>query len=71
MCRSCHNGLSNDEIHRQLTEALENPKFEEWNPVSINHLVIVASGENGEENKEMAMRLLEMYVNWLQEQGLG
>ncbi len=56
--------MSDETVKKQLTESLKNPQFEVWNSTSISHLNIIKSGHNGEENKQMAIKLLNQYREW-------
>jgi len=64
MCLDCHNNLSDDQIQKQLENALRNPQFEKWNSTSVNHMKIAASGHNGLKCKLLAEQLLEEYEQW-------
>ena len=69
MCWSCHQGLSDETIAQQLTSALEDPSFDQWNYCSVSHLLIIGAGYNGEDNKNKAHRLLDMYKKHLLSSG--
>lgn len=64
MCQQCHNALSKDAIKQQILDALENPRFESWNTISINHLFLSLMGQDGYEISELAHRLLKNYISW-------
>jgi len=63
MCYLCHYKLSNETITKQLLEALIKKNFHEWNTKTINHLIIISSGINGNNNKKIAIILLNQYIN--------
>ena len=65
----CHQRLDDKTIAEELTSALEDPSFEEWTECSLNHLLIIGSGYNGEENKDKANKLLAMYKRDLCKKG--
>ena len=69
MCWSCHQGLSDETIAQQLTSALEDPKFDQWNECSLSHLLIIGAGYNGDDNKGKAIDLLDMYKRYLLTRG--
>ncbi len=69
MCWSCHRGLSDDTIAQQLTSALEDPSFGQWSYCSVSILLIIGAGYNGEDNKNKAHMLLDMYKKHLLSSG--
>jgi hypothetical protein len=69
MCWTCHQGLSDEVIHEELTNALDEPNFELWNDCSVSHLLIIGNGYNGEDNKSKANTLLDMYMRYLLSKG--
>ena len=65
MCWKCHQFISNEDINQQIKEGLEKKDFNYYNTTSINHIIIVASGYNGDENKQLAIQLLEEFSIFL------
>lgn len=64
MCQKCHRTFSDVEISEQLNDAILNPQFHVWNSTSINHLIIIANGHNGEKNSELAKQLLKDFESY-------
>jgi len=63
MCFLCHKKLSNETITNQLLDMLIIKNFNEWNTTTINHLIIISSGINGNNNKKIAIILLNQYID--------
>lgn len=68
MCLQCHSTFNNDDLYVELTEIQQNPSFDVWNTTSLNHLFIAATEYNGKENADLAILLLEQYVEWYKTQ---
>lgn len=65
MCLQCHKGLSNDTIIKQIKESLSSYEhYDQWNPVSIHHLIIAAVGVNGPIAQKLSVKLLIKYYRW-------
>ncbi|MFW9928858.1 MAG: hypothetical protein ACFFD1_05680 [Candidatus Thorarchaeota archaeon] len=65
MCLLCHINLSDIEIFEQINSStLE--EFKLWNSTSLNHMLIASSGYNGDEVRNIAIRVLSEYFDWLQ-----
>ena len=71
MCLKCHSNLSNNAIKEQLLEALNTKNYIEWNTTSINHILIILSGHNGNKNKILATQLLSEFVDFLKIQSFN
>lgn len=64
MCLHCHQQLTNEEVLRQMQGTLVDPKFNEWNETSINHLIITMLGYNGKECAAIAKEISENFLQW-------
>ena len=64
MCELCHSKLSDETVLGQLTHSLKNPNFDQWNTTSLGHVLISASGKNGEEARKVAIQLAEEFYKW-------
>ena len=62
MCISCHQGLSDEHVYNDFNE--EDLKFGKWNPTSLSHLCIMASGFNGDKCRELGLKILDDYYKW-------
>ena len=75
MCLSCHSGICDDEVKQQLVTFLNDTniehKFEKCNTTAINHLFIAASGYNGDECKNVAIKILNEFICWYKQQQNG
>jgi hypothetical protein len=67
MCLDCHNGLSDSIVTGQLLDSLKHPRFESWNDTSLSNTFIVSIGYNGKEAQELAIKLLENYIDWTEQ----
>ena len=67
MCLDCHNGLSDSIVTGQLLDSLKRPRFESWNDTSLSNTFIVSIGYNGKEAQELAIKLLENYIDWTEQ----
>lgn len=67
MCWKCHQKLSNEEVLEQLSRP--DRDFQKWNGTSLGHVLIAASGHNGEEVKKVAKDVLRNYFTWLWKSG--
>jgi hypothetical protein len=63
MCVRCHCQLSDENLKRMFLDAKETKNFQEWNCISISHLVLAVLS-NGQECKILALELLEEYIIW-------
>lgn len=64
MCLHCHENIPDEELERQLNEALIKPNFDEWNNVSVSHFAIAGMKANGELNSKLGIKLLENYIDY-------
>jgi hypothetical protein len=64
MCFQCHMRLSNEVVTNQLSETVQNPRYYKWNTSMVSHLVIAATGHNGEPARELAQKLLKGFIEW-------
>lgn len=65
MCLYCYINLSDVEIFEQINSSTSE-EFKLWNSCSLNHMLIASSGYNGDEVRNIAIRVLSEYFNWLQ-----
>ena len=67
MCLQCHLGLSDETILKQLNKGIEKgpTDFPIFNSTSISHIIISTSGYNGLKVRNVAIKFLIMYTNWL------
>ena len=63
MCLDCHLGLKDNTILEQISDTEVN-NFHVWNSTSINHLLIAASGFNGINVRNVALKILSDYYKW-------
>lgn len=70
MCLKCHQGLDDDDVIQMITESINNPKYENWNSVSLGHLSLSILGLNGDEASELAEHLLNNYIEWKTNDGI-
>lgn len=61
MCLTCHLGLTDEKVLNDLSGS---SNFSLWNQTSIGHLVIAATGFNGEEVRSTALDHLTGYDAW-------
>lgn len=66
MCKSCHKRLSDAEVLQTIRAAVEHPEFHFWNSTSVSHMKYAALGVNGEEVRDLALRLYLLFVEWLE-----
>ena len=71
MCLQCHSALTDDQIYTDLID-IDNVNFDtnifgKMNSTSISHCVIASSGYNGTKVRELGIRILKKYNNWLLE----
>lgn len=64
MCYTCHMGLSDEIVISQLKCELDDPKFEDYNTTSLNHILLCIFGFNGEEAHNLANELAERFYEW-------
>lgn len=67
MCIQCHLRISDADMNQQLQDAIQDPEFEEWNVVSLNHILQSLMGVNGPEAQQSSKDLLEMFYQWFLE----
>lgn len=67
MCLSCHSGLSDAKVKEDLQRSLSDPKYKQWNDVSLAHIILAATGMNGRDVQDIAVNILENYVKWGEE----
>jgi hypothetical protein len=69
MCLQCHRGISDEHILQELNSLIDNKfdtnEFKLINSTSISHFIIAASGYNGTNIKNLSIKVLEKYNNWL------
>ena len=65
MCYSCHLGLTDKNINEQLLDALNKKTYNKWNTTTVSHILLTASGMNGDINRELALTLLEEFINYV------
>ena len=63
MCYDCTKNFSNDEIKKQLLDALERKEFSIWNSTSISNLFLITV-TSSEECQKLALQLLQEYKNY-------
>ena len=68
MCLQCHSKMSDQQMVEQLLSALKEPRYEQWNTTSINHMLITACGYNGLEARALSLRLLSGFLAWYRSQ---
>ena len=64
MCIRCHSGLSDAFVLKEFTDTLKKKPYEIFNKTSINHILFAALNYNGEQTKNIAIKLLEEYNEW-------
>jgi len=64
MCIQCHRGLCDSDIEKQLSSILDNPEFEKTKETTISHICLAAKGINGTHAKEIALKIIEAYIEW-------
>jgi hypothetical protein len=62
MCIDCHK--SAHPLLSELTKMLNHPNFDEWNTTSVDHIIISASGEDGDQVRSIALELLKKFIEW-------
>src|SRR5688572_2573572 len=65
MCMQCHLQLIDEEVLKTFKDALEEPKFENWNESSLSHIFLALSGVNGQEVVQLAKQLLANFCDWI------
>lgn len=65
MCMLCHSSLSDEAVLAQMREV---HNFEKWNTGSLASVIYAASGMNGKDAHDVAIDVLERFVQWLSEQ---
>jgi len=58
-----HYGCGDDE--NQYDIDLNNPRFDEWNDISVKHMAMASSGYNGEIIQKKARELLKQFCGWM------
>uniref|UniRef100_A0A6C0JRS9 Uncharacterized protein n=1 Tax=viral metagenome TaxID=1070528 RepID=A0A6C0JRS9_9ZZZZ len=71
MCRKCHVGITDEQMEKSIMDALEKKNFEEWNDVSVSHIILAASGVNGKVVQNKAKVLLEEFFKWGRKNGVS
>jgi hypothetical protein len=66
MCRDCHERETIlEQLHEQWDSIQDNnAQFDKWNIISIFHMIIMMSGFNGEEVRELSIKIFEKFVDW-------
>lgn len=66
MCMQCHGFLSDAQVLIELNQAVDckGKEFEQWNTTSVSHILIAASGHNGEVCKKVAVKVLQRFYDW-------
>ena len=65
MCLRCHFKLSDEEVYGKLNDVYKNNNFDDINFVRIYNLLIAASGYNGKHVRELALKVLAQYREYL------
>ena len=65
MCLKCHLEMKNDNILHQLNN-INIDDFSSLNSCSIDHLLIAASGFNGNNIRKVSLKLLDEYLIWIE-----
>lgn len=68
MCIKCHRKISAEIVLQQLKDSISNPQYEIWNRCSISHLFLAAIGSDGQEAATLAIKLLNDYIKWYDEE---
>lgn len=63
MCQLCH-GTDVAGTVKEYTNTLANPEFNKWNTTSVNHILISLSGQDGHEARQLALQLMENFLEW-------
>ena len=63
MCLQCHLNLSSNDIYNQLKN-LKEEDFQYINDTSISHFLIASTGFNGIKVREIAIQVIEKYIEW-------
>lgn len=71
MCLSCHQGLPDETVLKQLNDAIIRPEFDKWNTTSVSHIILAAIGLNGPEARFSAIKLLGQFILWRKTQPLN
>ena len=69
MCLQCHEHLSDDTVYEQLagvySDSFDNSEFTRINSTSVSHFIIAASGYNGTKVRDISIKVIDKYKNWL------
>jgi|SaaInlStandDraft_2_1057019.scaffolds.fasta_scaffold330581_2 hypothetical protein len=63
MCLQCHLNLSSNDLYNQLKN-LKEEDFQYVNDTSISHFLISSTGFNGIKVREIAIQVIEKYIEW-------